>query len=324
MAGPTGEVTLLFTDIEGSTQLWDIHPDAMARALRRHDAVLRGVIEAHRGYVFKTVGDAFCATFADAADAVHAAVEIQRALAIEPWPPEVTIRVRMGLHSGTCEERDGDYFGPEVNRTARLEAAAHGGQIVLSATTAELFSTQPATGITLVDLGEHRLKDLSRPERVAQVAASGLAKDFPPLRSLSNPALRHNLPQVASSFVGRYAELSRLRALLATERLVTLTGPGGTGKTRLALQAGAEELDGSADEVWFCDLSTFSHADAVAREVAAVLGVPLLPGRDPLDSLTEGLAPVACFSSSTTASICSPRQEPWWPACWPGVRGSWF
>ena len=290
MAGPTGEVTLLFTDIEGSTQLWDTHPDAMARALRRHDAVLRKVIEAHRGYVFKTVGDAFCATFADAADAVNAAVEIQRALAIEPWPPEATIRVRMGLHSGTCEERDGDYFGPEVNRTARLEAAAHGGQIVLSATTAELFSTVPATGITLVNLGEHRLKDLTRPERVSQVAASGLATDFPPLRSLSNPALRHNLPQVASSFVGRHAELGRLRTLLATERLVTLTGPGGTGKTRLALQAAAEDLDGSADGVWFCDLSPRSHPDAVAREVAAVLGVPEAPGRDLLDALTESLA----------------------------------
>ena len=289
MAVPSGDVTLLFTDIEGSTRLWETHPEAMAGALRRHDAVMRQVIESRRGYVFKTVGDAFCAAFPAAADAVDAAVEIQRALGREPWPPGVTIRARMGLHSGTCEERDGDYFGPVVNRTARLEAAAHGGQIVLSATTAALLADAPAAGVTLVDLGEHRLKDLTRPERVAQVAAAGLATEFPPLRSLSNPALRHNLPQVASSFVGRQAELERLRALLTTDRLVTLTGPGGTGKTRLALQAGAEDLDGSADGVWFCDLSPLSHADAVAREVTTVLGVPEVPDRDPLDVLVEGL-----------------------------------
>jgi predicted ATPase/class 3 adenylate cyclase len=290
MTSPSGDVTLLFTDIEGSTRLWETHPDAMAKALRRHDAVLRRVIESHRGYVFKTVGDAFCAAFATAVDAVGSAVEIQRALSSEPWPPEVTIRVRMGLHSGACEERDGDYFGPEVNRTARLEAAAHGGQIVVSATTAALLATGPTPGVTLVDLGEHRLKDLTRPERVAQVAAAGLAAEFPPLRSLSNPALRHNLPQVASSFVGRQADLARLTELLATTRLVTLTGPGGTGKTRLALQAGAEELDGSVDGVWFCDLSLLSHPDAVAREVASVLSVPEVPGHDPLDTLAEGLA----------------------------------
>ena len=290
MAAPSGDVTLLFTDIEGSTRLWEAHPDAMAGALQRHDTVVRGVIEDHGGYVFKTVGDAFCAAFATAADGVGAAVEIQRALGGEPWDPEVTIRVRMGLHSGTCQERDGDYFGPVVNRTARLEAAAHGGQIVVSATTAALLTASPVPGVTLVDLGEHRLKDLTRPERVAQVASAGLVVDFPPLRSLSHPDLHHNLPQMASSFVGRRAELARLRELLAVSRLVTLTGSGGTGKTRLALQAGVEDLDGSADGVWFSDLSPLTHPDAVAREVATVLGVPEVPGRDPLDILAESLA----------------------------------
>ena len=290
MAAPSGEVTLLFTDIEGSTRLWDSQPEAMAGALRRHDGILREVIEAHRGYVFKTVGDAFCAAFSSAADAVTAAVGVQQALGAEPWPPEVVIRVRMGLHTGSCEERDGDYFGPHVNRTARLEASAHGGQIVVSASTTARLAEAPASGVTLVDLGEHRLKDLARPERVAQVAADGLATAFPPLRSLSNPALRHNLPQVASSFIGRRQELERLRELLAHSRLVTLTGPGGTGKTRLALQAGAEDLDGSADGVWFCDLSLVSHPDGVIREVATVLGIPDLPGRDLLDGVTEGLA----------------------------------
>ncbi len=289
MAAPSGEVTLLFTDIEGSTRLWDSRPDAMATALRRHDVILAAVIDAHRGHVFKTVGDAFCAAFASAADAVVAAVEIQRALAAEDWPPDLVIRVRMGLHTGNCEERDDDYFGPNVNRTARLEAVAHGGQILLSASTTALLAVDPLPGVTLVDLGEHRLKDLARPERVAQVVVPGLASEFPPLRSLSNPALRHNLPQVASSFVGRREELSRLRDLLGTTRLVTLTGPGGAGKTRLALQAGAEDLDGSADGVWFCDLSLVAHPDGIVREVATVLGVPDLPGRDLLDAVTASL-----------------------------------
>ncbi len=289
MDAPSGDVTLLFTDIEGSTRLWEAHPDAMAEALRRHDAVLRRVIGAHRGYVFKTVGDAFCAAFATATAAVSAAVEIQQALSAERWPPETAIQVRMGLHSGACEERDGDYFGPVVNRTARLEATAHGGQIVLSANTAALLAAGPTLGVTLVDLGEHRLKDLTVPERVAQVVSPGLMAEFPPLRSLSNPALGHNLPQVASSFVGRHADLLRLRELLATSRLVTLTGPGGTGKTRLALQAGAEALDGSADGVWFCDLSPLTHPEAVAREVASVLGVPEVPDHDPLDILADSL-----------------------------------
>ena len=169
---PSGTVTLLFTDIEGSTRLWEAEPEPMAIALRRHDAIMRTAIEAAAGYVFKTVGDAFCAAFETAQLAAEAAVAAQRALGAEQWPTSRPIRVRMGLHTGVCEERDGDYFGPVVNRTARLEAVAYGGQVLVSGVTAELLSDALPAGVSLRDLGLHRLKDLGRPEHVFQLEAA--------------------------------------------------------------------------------------------------------------------------------------------------------
>ena len=289
VGAPTGLVTLLFTDIEGSTRAWETHPTEMQIALQRHDEILRKRIEGVGGYVFKTVGDAFCAAFERPAQAVSAAVDIQLALAAELWEPEIRIRVRMGLHSGVCHERDGDYFGPTVNRAARLESTAHGGQVVISGVTADLIASELPVEISLRDLGEHRLKDLGQPVRVYQVCGAGLPCDFPPLRSLNSPELAHNLPSQVSTFVGRDQVLEDVRELLELSRVVTLTGAGGVGKTRLALQVAADLLDGSGDGVWFVDLAPLSDPGLVAAKTAGVLNVREQPGRSVLESLVMAL-----------------------------------
>jgi predicted ATPase/class 3 adenylate cyclase len=286
---PSGTVTLLFTDIEGSTRLWEAEPERMAAALRRHDDLVRAAIEAAGGYVFKTVGDAFCAAFWTAEAAVAATLAAQRALGNEEWPTRRPIRVRMGLHTGACEERDGDYFGPVVNRVARLEAVAHGGQVVLSATTAELVSAALSDDIGLCDLGWHRLKDLGRAEHVFQLEAPYLAANFPPLSSLDNPELPNNLPSVVNAFVGRERELAEVRTLVRSSRLVTLTGAGGSGKTRLALQVAAELLDTTADGVWFIDLAPITDGGQIPAMVAAVLGLPDQCGPDLSEAVVDAL-----------------------------------
>ena len=289
---PSGTVTLLFTDIQGSTRLWEDHAKSMAPALERHDAILREAIESHGGYVFKTVGDAFCAAFASAGDAVAAAGAAQLALQAEAWPTEAQLRVRMALHTGECHERDGDYFGPAVNRTARLEAIAHGGQVVLSQATAVLVRDALPDGWALVDLGAHRLKDLGRPEQVYAAQVPGLPDEFPPLRSLDNPALANNLPAQSASFVGRVREVAEVRDLVKANRLVTLAGAGGAGKTRLALQVAAELLDGSGDGVWLVELAPVLDPDAVAGAVCQALGISRpSPGESDLDALLDALEP---------------------------------
>ncbi len=245
----------------------------MSRANARHDELLRRNIERCNGYVFKTVGDSFCAAFSTPSDAISAAVDVQRGLATEEWPAPIKIRVRIGLHTGECEQRDNDYFGPSVNRAARLEAIAHGGQILVSRATAEILQDSLPDGVALRDIGEHRLKDLGRPEWVFQVEADGLATEFPPVSSLDNPEFLHNLPEQVSSFVGRDGELARLCELVGYARVVTLTGPGGVGKTRLALQVAVELLDGSGDGVWFVDLAPLEDPELVAQTVANVLAV---------------------------------------------------
>ena len=287
---PSGTVTLLFSDIEGSTRLWERSPDAMARALKRHDELMRSAIEGSQGYVFKTVGDAFCAAFATAKEAVQAALRAQRALDAEPWPEEAVLRVRMALHTGECEERDGDYFGPPLNRVARLEAVTHGGQVVLARATTDLVRDHLPAGVGLRDLGTHRLKDLGRPEDVFQLEIEGLDAEFPPLRSLDNPELRHNLPELVSSFVGREAEVAELGRILEESRLITLTGAGGVGKTRLALQVAAELLDGSGDGVWLVELAAVRDPEAVPGAVADALGVKEQAGRSIHDVLVAALS----------------------------------
>jgi predicted ATPase/DNA-binding CsgD family transcriptional regulator len=247
-------------------------------------------VEAAGGQVFKAVGEAFRAVFADPSAALASAVAVQRAVGAEPWPPGLPIRVRVALHSGACVERDGDYFGPVVNRVAGLLAIGHGGQVLASGAARELLADRLAGGIGLRDLGEHQLKDLGRAERVFQVTGPGLAEDFGPLRSLDHPALRHNLPSQATRFVGRAAELAELRALVSGgSRLVTIAGPGGIGKSRLALQVAAEAVDEAGDGVWLVELAPVAEPELVARTVAAVLGVREEPGRPVLDTLAEAV-----------------------------------
>jgi predicted ATPase/class 3 adenylate cyclase len=287
---PTGTVTLMFTDVEGSTRLWETEPEHMARALRQHDELLRTAIVAAGGYVFKTVGDAFCAAFATPQAALQAALAAQLGLAAETWPTSRPIRVRMSLHTGVCEERDNDYFGPVVNRAARLEAVAHGGQVLISGATAELLSESLPEGVTLRDLGLHRLKDLGRPERVFQLEAEFLQPSFPPLATLDNPELPNNLPGQLSAFVGREPELIKVRSLVASARLITLTGAGGCGKTRLALQVAAELLGTVRDGVWFVGLAPLTEAEMIPDAVAAVLGLADQRGQQPvLESLIDAL-----------------------------------
>ncbi len=287
---PTGTVTLLFTDIEGSTRMWEADPDAMTLGLRRHDEILRSTIEQAGGYIFKTVGDAFDAAFSTAEAGLAAAIAAQRALTAQDWPTKGPILVRMALHTGACEERDNDYFGPAVNRVARLESVAHGGQVLLSGATAELLSEALPAGVTLRDLGAHRLKDLGRPEQVYQLEADFLTADFPPLTSLDNPDLPNNLPGQLSAFIGREQELAEVSALTATARLVTLTGSGGSGKTRLALQAAVELLDSALDGVWFAELATVTDGEQVPATVAAALELPEHSGPGVLASVLEVLS----------------------------------
>ncbi|HPH97914.1 MAG TPA: tetratricopeptide repeat protein [Anaerolineaceae bacterium] len=262
--------TFLFTDIEGSTRLWENDPQSMKLALQRHDAILREAINTHNGLIFKTVGDAFCATFSTPIDALRAALSAQRACLAEPWQP-AAIRVRMALHTGAAEERDGDYFGQPVNRVARLVSAGHGGQILLSQACQELLRDDLPPLVSLKDLGERRLKDLIRPERIFQVVGPGLPADFPALRTLE--VFRHNLPIQNTSFIGREREIQLVKEHLAQHRLVTLSGPGGTGKTRLSLQVGAEMVEAFEDGVWLVELAPVSEPERVLSTAAATFGL---------------------------------------------------
>jgi predicted ATPase len=273
-------VTFLFTDIEGSTGLWETAPDATDSALAWHDSILRDAIGAHGGYVFATGGDGFAAAFARAADALAAAEKARTELANEHWPEGATVRVRMALHTGEASERDGNYFGSAVNRAARLMAVGHGGQLLVSAVTAELL-----TDVELVDLGEHRLRDLAAPMRVFQVGPGS----FPPLRSMD--FLPGNLPQVVSALVGRVAELTAIAEAVRANRLVTLTGVGGVGKTRLALQVAADAMTGFSDGAWLCELAAASTGDELAHVVAVALGVGQRPHMSLAASIVDFLRP---------------------------------
>ena len=276
---PSGTVTFLFTDLESSTRLWDEFPDAMRSASARHDEIVRHAILEDGGHVVKTTGDGFHAVFANAQHALGAARDAQVRLHEEPWGSTGELRVRMGLHTCEVEMRDGDYYGGAVNRAARLMSVAHGGQVVMSAATAEL-ARQAA--FELQDLGEHRLAGLSRPERVSQLCVAGVVQEFPPLRSLD--ALPGNLPRQVTSFVGRDAELETLAALVRAHPLVTLTGVGGVGKTRLALEVAAAAISDFADGAWLCELAPVTDPAAVWDTLAEAVRVFPAPGR-PLDEM---------------------------------------
>jgi predicted ATPase/class 3 adenylate cyclase len=281
---PTGTVTFLFTDLEGSTRLWEQHSTAMKAALARHDEILRNAVEAHGGHVVKTTGDGFHAVFGAAEGAVDAAVEAQRGLSSEAWSETGPLRVRMGIHSGPAEVRDADYYGSTLNRAARLMSAAHGGQVVVSLATEELV---PAGSVEFLDLGEHALRDLARPEQVFQVAHPDLERDFPRLASLD--AFVGNLPLQVTSFVGRDADVARIVGVLDDVSLVTLTGTGGVGKTRLAVQVAAELLPRFADGAWFCELAAAEDAETMAQVVATTLGCRQHPGLSLVESVVEYL-----------------------------------
>lgn len=320
---PTGTVTFLFTDIEGSTKLWEQAPDAMRPALARHDDILRQSIEAHGGCVFKTVGDAFCAAFAAAPQALEAALAAQLALGAEVWETPAPLLVRMALHSGAAEERGGDYFGQALNRVARLMATGHGGQTLLSGAVRESVQDALPPSVTLLALGSHRLKDLGRPEPVSQLQHPALPAQFAPLRSLDNVRLPNNLPQQPTSFIGRGKQAAEIKDALGRTRLLTLTGAGGNGKTRLALQVAADLLDGEGDGVWFVELAALAEPDLVPGAVADVLGVKEQAGqpmeRTLVDALKEKRLLIVLDNCEHLVSACAFLVSALLRSC-PGVR----
>jgi predicted ATPase/class 3 adenylate cyclase len=281
---PTGTVTFLFTDLEGSSRLWEQYPEEMQPALARHDAIVREAIESHHGYVVKTTGDGFHAAFATASDAVDAAIDAQLGLVGETWSDTEPLRVRMGVHTGAAEVRDGDYYGPALNRAARLMSVGHGDQVLVSGATAELMR---GSRVELLDLGSHHLRDLGEPERVFQVVRADLRSEFGPLRSLD--AFSTNLPLQVTTFVGRDRDIAEVIDALAQSRVVTLIGVGGVGKTRLAVQTAAELLPRYRDGVWLCELGPLSDSDQVPDVVAAALGVQQRPEQSIAESLVTAL-----------------------------------
>jgi predicted ATPase/class 3 adenylate cyclase len=284
---PSGTITFLFTDIESSSKLWEQYPEAMSAALTRHNELLRQAIEAGKGYMFKLWGDAVYAAFDTATDALPAAIEAQISLLRQSFGELGALRVRMALHTGAAEASEGDYFGPTLNRCARLLAAAHGGQILLSAATEELVRDLLPPGASLRSLGLHRLKDLQRPEHIFQVVHPDLPHEFSSLRTLN--AIPNNLPVQLTSFIGREREMGEVKDLLAQARLLTLTGSGGCGKTRLALQVAADLLEDYPDGVWLIELAVLTDPALVPATVATALGVHEEPGRPTLTTLAEAL-----------------------------------
>ena len=289
---PTGTITFLMTDIEGSTVLWEQYPETMPAAMALHDGLIEASVNAHRGFVVRPrgEGDSRFAVFTAAGDAVRAAIEIQEKLnasfADFPFP----LRIRAGLHTGAADWRDGDYYGSAVNRCARVRGLAHGGQTLLSQATAELVRDELAAGVALIDMGTHRLKGLNRPETVFQLWLPGLPNDFPALQSAG--ATPGNLPVPPTPIIGRRRELDEVTALLASDgtRCVTLTGPGGMGKTRLGLEVGHALSDNFPDGVFFIDLAPISDPGLVPTTIAHTLGLREGGGRPPFDSLKQYLA----------------------------------
>ena len=285
MPATSGVVTYLFTDIEGSTRLWEQEPERMRQALARHDEIARDVVKRHEGVFVKTTGDGIHAAFEDPSNAIGAALALQRALASAETTAGVSLKLRCGMHAGVDERRDNDFFGRAVNRAARVMSVAHGGQMLLSEAVASLVRERLPGGVSLKDLGTVRLRDLATSEHVYQVVHPQLRQEFPPLRSLE--ATPNNLPQQLTSFVGREREQAEIAKLLAQSRLVTLHGVGGIGKTRLSLQVAADILDHFPDGVWLIELAPLRDGELVPQAVASVLGVKEEAGRTLVDALVD-------------------------------------
>src|SRR5690349_19493521 len=279
---PTGTVTLLLADVEGSTRLWETQPEVMTSAVERLDCTLAEAVSAHGGVrpVEQGEGDSFVIAFARAADAVACALQLQRA-------PLAPIKLRIGLHTGEVQLRDeGNYIGPTINRTARLRDLGHGGQTLLSGATESMVVDHLPTDAWLTDLGTHVLRDLPRPERVVQLCHPDIPNDFPSLR-VTGSAATQNLPAQLSSFVGRMAEMAAVRELLSHDRLVTLTGAGGSGKTRLAVEVAASITGEFASGVWYVDLAPITNPAVVPVTMARALGLPDQPGSTSTESVVR-------------------------------------
>ena len=281
---PTGTVTFLFTDVEGSTRLWETDPDGMAASLARHDQIMRSVIEAHRGHVFSTAGDAFAVAFGSIGAAIGAATTIQLKLLAADWPGP-PIKIRMGLHTGTAQERDGDYFGPVLNRAARIMSAGHGGQILVSSVTADASDLEG--DLTLRDLGTHHLKDLDEPEHLFEIRHPDLPVVDRPIKTVD--VRRHNLPDYLTSFVGRTKELDELADLIEEHRLVALTGVGGTGKTRLAVEAARNDASERPDGAWLVELAPVTNPHFIMTTIADTWGLRAGEGATIEDVVTRYL-----------------------------------
>ncbi len=280
--------TFLFTDIEGSTRLWEQEPERMRRALAAHDALARDLVARSNGAVVKTTGDGMYAVFDDPVDALDAAVKLQVSLLDPQSTGGLPLRVRCGLHAGVNERRDNDFFGHAVNRAARIMSAGHGGQILLSSAVVALVQERLPREVRLRDLGRVHLRDMTHPEELYQVLHPALRDAFPPLRSLA--ATPNNLPQEVTSFVGRERELAQARALLGATRMLTLTGAGGLGKTRLSIHLAAAVLDSFPDGAWFVELAPISDPQRVPEALASALGVKEDAGRPVLEAVLKFVA----------------------------------
>ncbi len=338
---PTGTLTFLLTDIEGSTRLWELHPEQMRSALVRHDTLIEATVAQYGGKVVKPrgEGDSRFTVFPRATNAVAAAASVQRSMANEPWNLPNPLRVRIGLHTGEVDLRDGDYYGSAVNRCARLRGVAHGGQTLISQVTFRLMEDELPEGISLRDLGEHKLRDLKQPEHIYQITVAGLQEDFPALQTQDN--LQTNLPMGLTSFIGRERELAEVKQLISTGRLVTITGAGGMGKTRLALQVAPDFLDSLAQGVWFVDLAPVSNPGQVTQQVVSVLGIQetegltldqglvnylkdkslllildncehLLPAVAPLAEMLLREAPKLKILATSRQPLGTPGEKAWW------------
>jgi len=292
IAAPAGTVTMLFTDIEGSSDgVRALGTDKWEAVLERHTQIIRDALTGHGGYEVRSEGDAFFVIFTSPSEALTAAAEMQRGLIATDWPHKAAVRVRMGIHTGEVRPASVasgvDYVGWEISRAARIAAAGHGGQVLVSDTTESLVRDGLAPGLTLRELGEHRFKDLVRPQRLFQLVIDGLPDTFPPLRSLD--ATPNSLPTQTTTFIGRQRELAKAADLLKTARLLTLTGPGGSGKTRLALHLAADVLDRYPDGVWLVELAPVADPAGVAPAVAAAVHIGEQPGRPVVDTISAGL-----------------------------------